>query len=147
MSDIIVAKLNTNGSKIKAATFLGGSGGDISLGMSVDQSGKVWLSGSTSSLDLPVTVDAMQGEYQGGEHDSFVAVLDPGLTSLLHLTYLGGSNDDGSGHVAIAPNGDAIVACITISDDFPTTDGVHQTEHTEGIAAATVTRFDIPLAR
>ena len=48
------------------ATYLGGSGGGRANALAVDGSGNVWVAGSTSSKNFPVTADAWRKVYGGG---------------------------------------------------------------------------------
>jgi hypothetical protein len=67
----------------------------------------------------------LQTVYGGGidNGDAFVSKLNAVGSALLYSTYLGGSNDDLSFGVGVDPSGNAYVAGITDSSDFPTTPG------------------------
>lgn len=57
LGNAFVTKLNHNGSAIGYSTYLGGSKGDIGLGIKVDSSGNAHVSGITYSLDdFPVSL-------------------------------------------------------------------------------------------
>lgn len=90
-------KISSDGSALLYSTYLGGSGDDISAGVAVDSSDKVFLTGQTNSTDFPVTASAIQGVYQGGDYDAFVSQINPllsGAVSLRFSSYFGGSGDD-----------------------------------------------------
>lgn len=105
--DAFVAIINTYGSGVTTATYLGGSGSDIGYGIALDGSGNVLIAGSTSSIDFPVS-NAVQSSYSGGG-DGFVAAFNNQLTSLLYATYYGGSGADVAAGIAADSAGDAYV--------------------------------------
>src|SRR5450755_1115930 len=47
------------------STYLGGSGNDIFAALAVDTAGMIYVSGSTASLDLPVTSASYQKTFGG----------------------------------------------------------------------------------
>src|SRR5262249_32756421 len=78
------------------STFFGGSGLDEVRKMMLDSSGKLLLTGVTTSPDFPVTAGAVQPTF-AGVANAFLARLDvtgPDKSSLLYSTYLGGSGGD-----------------------------------------------------
>lgn len=118
------------------STYLGGSStivvGDSGNALALDQAGKVYVSGDTTSADFPVTTGAFQTTNSAAGR-SFLAKLDvtkSGTQSLIYSTFLGGTNGpngDVANGLAVDPNGDAFVAGNTSSSDFPTTAGALQT--------------------
>ena len=88
LPDAFVTSLNAVGTA-NYSSYLGGTGGDQGLGITVSQDGleKVYVAGGTSSTDFPVTTDAAQSTNQGGSGsgtDAFIAVIgtvaDVGIT-------------------------------------------------------------------
>jgi len=78
------------------ATYLGGSGDD-SLGIAdIAANGNLYLTGGTSSTDFPGTSGGAQTN-NGGGGDGVAAILSPDLTTLIQVTYLGGSGDEAAG--------------------------------------------------
>jgi CSLREA domain-containing protein len=126
-SAAFVAKLNpaaSGAASLLYSTYLGGSAIDNTqgaIGIAVDSVGNAYVTGTTSSTDFP-TLHAFQGTFAGGESDAFVAKLNPsasGAASLLYSTYLGGSNRDFGGGIAVDSAGDAYGTGFTQSSDFP----------------------------
>ena len=74
--DGVLAVLSPDGSKLVYATFLGGSGDDLIRSIAIGSNGEVYLVGSTSSSDFPVTSNAVQTELAGSA-DAFVVKLVP----------------------------------------------------------------------
>jgi len=72
----VVVALSPEGSKAVYATFLGGSGDDLIRSIAIGPDGEVYLVGSTSSQDFPVTSNAVQTRL-GGNADAFVVKLVP----------------------------------------------------------------------
>ncbi|QHW33770.1 hypothetical protein GZH47_25205 [Paenibacillus rhizovicinus] len=125
----VVTKLNPTGSALVYSTFLGGSGDDFGSGIVLDAAGNAAIVGMTSSLDFPVTPDAIQSDL-AGEKDAFITVIDPDGSSLVFSTYLGGTGPapfvGERPSIAIDAAGSLYVAGTTASPDFPVTPGAFQ---------------------
>ena len=121
-SDAFVTKLNKDGTDLVFSTFIGGSYNDVANGIEVDDEGNIYVVGSTTSNDFPVTASAYN-TTSNRLWDAFVLKLDPTGSRLLYSTYIGGSNDDLGIDIGIDAAGAAYVAGDTLSDDFPTTPG------------------------
>jgi hypothetical protein len=59
-----------------------------------DQAGNLYLGGTTTSQDFPVTPNAFQPNYEGSPRSSFMLKLSSDGKTLKYGTYLGGSNSD-----------------------------------------------------
>jgi hypothetical protein len=133
--DTFVSKLSTDGSALLYSTYLGGSGDDESLGISVDASENAYVTGGTSSSDFPTTLGSFQTSFGGGPVDAFVSKLNASGSALLYSTYLGGSDYDAGFALAVDASGDAYVIGTTGSPNFPTTpDAFQATLHGSGSA-------------
>ncbi len=75
-SDGVLAWLSPDGSRVLYASYLGGSGEDMIRSTALGADGTVWLVGSTSSRDFPVSAAAIQPDA-GGDSDGFVVKLVP----------------------------------------------------------------------
>ncbi len=120
--DAFVAKLNSSGSSLIYSTFLGGNGVDQGQGIAADLLGNAYVTGKTCSDNFP-TANAIQPTYQGG-CDVFVTKLNPSGSILVYSTYLGGSDFDIGGGIAVDPAGNSYVVGTTRSIDFPTLNAV-----------------------
>lgn len=123
--DAYVVKLNAAGTALIYSTYLGGSGDERGSGIAVDAAGSVYITGTTTSTDFPVTRGALQPGARG-DGDAFVAKLNAAGSALIYSTYLGGSGSDGGGDIAIDAAGAAYITDVTKSADFPTTRGAFQ---------------------
>jgi hypothetical protein len=74
--DAALAILSADGSKLLYATYLGGRGDEMIRSLALGPHGEVYLVGSTSSDDFPVTANALQANHRG-KGDAFVAKLVP----------------------------------------------------------------------
>jgi hypothetical protein len=124
--DAFIAKLNPQGSALLYATYLGGSGDDHATGLALDHAGNVYVSGTTTSRNFPITPHAWQRTYHGGSAtagggDAFVAKVNGTGSALVYSTYLGGTGVEQSGGIAVDRGGDALVTGMTTSRNFPTT--------------------------
>jgi hypothetical protein len=129
-----ITKLNASGTALIYSTFVGGSGGssggDYGQSIAVDSSGNAYISGYTYSADFPVSTGAYQVTNKAAAvkaSTSFVTKINTTGTALLYSTYLGGSLTDNATSVALDSSGDAYVAGVAYSSDFPVTAGVLQT--------------------
>lgn len=117
-SDAFIAKLDSSGSNLLFATFFGGSGSDEARGLTLDSAGNIYVTGNTSSTNLP-TVSAFRTTSAGGQ-DGFVVKLNPTGSSVVYSTYLGGSGTDVAEDIAVDAAGNATIAGQTVSTNFPT---------------------------
>ena len=118
-SKAFVLELNPSGKSLIYSTFLGGSGNDYATGIAVDATGQSYISGYTASIDFPVTSNAFQSSYGGGEFDGFFAKLNPAGSQLVYATYLGGTGNDTAYAVALDPAGNVYLTGQTQSSNFP----------------------------
>ena len=109
-----------------ASTYLGGSGNDFAYAIALDQSGNVYVAGSTTSLDFPTVTGGYNTEHSGSS-DGFVCKFDSNLTELLAIAFLGGDSDDDILSMGIDNNGSVFVCGKTMSSNFPVTEGAFDT--------------------
>lgn len=107
------------------STYLGGGAEDAGQSIALDAAGNAYITGYTDSFDFP-TSRAFQPTTRGGR-DVFVVKLDATGTALLYATYVGGAGFDEGFGIAVDPSGNAFVAGLTTSADFPITPGSLQT--------------------
>ncbi len=100
------------------STYLGGEGKDEGNSIAVDDSGNIYVTGSTDSRNFPV-LNAAQANFAGGSQDAFVAKLNASGTQLIYATYLGGAGQDRGTSIAVDANGNAYVTGFTESSNFP----------------------------
>jgi len=128
LASAYAAKLNPTGTQLLYSTFLGGSGLDFGFGIAVDSSGAAFVTGSTTSTNLKVTSAAFQKHLAAdGGQNAFVVKLNAAATAADYYTYLGGDTVDGAYALALAANGDVVVAGYASSPNFPVTQGAYQT--------------------
>jgi Beta-propeller repeat len=139
--DAFVTKLNSNGTYVYS-TFLGGVANDHAGGIAVDSSGAAYIAGGTFSTHFPL-VGAIQTTNHGGQ-DAFIAKLSASGTTLVYSTYLGGSGaatpEEANG-IAVDASGNAYVAGVANSADFPVTVGAFQVNF-KGVSDAFVTKIN-----
>lgn len=134
-SDAFVAKLNTAPAagmpSLIFSTFIGGSNSDQGYGIAVDGTGAVYLTGSTSSPNFPVTDKALQKTYgndaPGGSADNasgdaFVVKLNTAGDQLIYSTFLGGIDSDVGYAIALGTDNSIYLTGVTSSNNFATTD-------------------------
>jgi uncharacterized repeat protein (TIGR01451 family) len=106
------------------STYFGGSGDELSTSIAVDGSLNIYITGSTTSPNLPFTSGVIQTSLNGAQN-IYVAKITPPLGSIVavldYVTYLGGNGTDSPVGIAVDGGGDAFVAGTTSSTNFPTT--------------------------
>ena len=118
--DVVLAKLNAEGTELIHSTFLGGSGFEYGYGVAVDSQGNAYLTGTTSSSDFPVSSGAWQSVLPSEQcasdpagqfcNSAFVTKVNATGTALLYSTYLGGHEGGlGGNGIAVDAHGSAYV--------------------------------------
>ena len=119
--DCFVAVFDSTASNLIGCIYLGGSGIENLWGAAIDEEDNIYIIGLTDSPDFPVTANAFQKTYGGGDDDVFISKLSPTCTTLLGSTFIGGSGWDEGYNVHLMPNGDLLACGYSMSDNFPTT--------------------------
>jgi uncharacterized protein (TIGR03437 family) len=146
-----VAKLSADGSQAIYSSIIGASQGVTLNGLAVDASGAPYITGATPSPDFPTTANVLQpklptamcqrpngaplGENGNLETSAFVSKLSPNATSLVYSTFLTGACGSVGQGIALDAAGEAVVAGITTSPDFPVSTNAYQSVFPGGAAA------------
>ncbi|MCL4303384.1 MAG: SBBP repeat-containing protein [Anaerolineae bacterium] len=143
-SDVFVTQIISAGGVYTYgySTYLGGDGGENAYGgVTVDNAGKVYVSGGTMSTDFPIR-NAIQAGYGGGPEDAFVTqiISAAGVYTYGYSTYLGGSDLDFIIAAAVDSTGNVYVTGDTMSSDFPTRNAIQET-HGGGSVDAFVSKI------
>src|ERR1700687_1780520 len=143
-SDAFVAKLDQSGTMLVYGTYMGGTGSDRGTGIALDPTGKIFVTGETSSGNFP-TLSPFQPS-RGGPKDAFVTQLDlsrQGTNSLLFSSFLGGTGAEIGFGIAVNSAGDAwVVGQTSSSGDFPLASAV-QPIYGGGTSDAFVARITV----
>lgn len=146
--DMCINKFSPDGSTQIYATYLGGSNDDYPHSL-IDFEDKLYILGTSESANFPTTATAYDQTHNGSS-DIVVAILDPTGSTLLGSTFVGGSNDDGlneindwntfyanygddyRGEIITDNLGNAYIASVSSSNNFPTSASAFQTTNVGG---------------
>jgi gliding motility-associated-like protein len=94
LQDAVVFKMDNQLSSMIWSTYLGGSGYDAGYSIVADGLNAVYVAGGTTSQNFPVTPGVVQGSWQGGTADGWIAKISPNGQVLQYSTYYGSSAYD-----------------------------------------------------
>lgn len=135
-----VTKFSPDAQDLIFSTYLGGSRGPAGLNddhgraITVDSTGAVYVTGTTTASDFPVTPGVFQSMPAGSDPDkpsAFVTKMAADGASLIWSTYLGGRGGDEPRGIAVNARREVYLAGVTRGDGYPTTTNAYQ----RGIAA------------
>jgi hypothetical protein len=111
VGDGFVSKFGAAGG-LAWSTYLGGSRDDTVESVQVDTAGRVYVAGTTASVDLPVSQGVIQPQHaDGGQFaDGFVAAFESAGDRLRFLSYFGGDGEDSISALALDGSGGLHVA-------------------------------------
>ena len=140
-----VTRMSADLTTLQASTFFHGSSCDMPTSISLGATGDVFLTGHTSSSDMPTTPGAYDRTYNGSPYtesaDSFVARFSPDLTTLVASTFLGGAGFEYGMAVQCDKRGSVMVVGRTGSANFPVSAGAYSTA-LRGTDDVFISRFD-----
>ncbi len=141
VQDVTVTKLTPDGSALVFSTLIGGTSYDEPSGIALGSDGSIFVTGDTQSPNFPVTPGAFDTSYAGnGSPDGFLVRLASNGSSLVWSTFFGGSANDVPNDLAVDAFGNAFVAGVTNSSNYPTTAGALDTVNS-GFNDGFVTKF------
>ena len=139
--DAFIMKINSTASLALRAYYFGGSGSDTFNGVALDAYDDVFLVGTTTSADLPVSTGSAQTSLAGQTNAFVVEFGRNGMA--VYSTYLGGSGSDYGNAIAADGAGDAFVTGSTSSTNFPVTNQPFQSK-LAGTTNAFVSKIGAP---
>src|SRR5271155_2837803 len=143
-TEFFVAKIDPAASGLNSLlylTFLGGSGSQAGGLIAVDSTGDVFLTGTTTSPDYPVTDGSAR---TAGSNDVVVSEINPSGAALIFSTLFGGSGVESAetaGGIALDATGNIFIASDTSSLDLTTTAGAYQTAYGGGATDGFLAEF------
>jgi uncharacterized repeat protein (TIGR01451 family) len=117
--DAFVSKIDPSGTALVLSRYLTGTGYDFGSAVAVDAQGSPYVTGWTTSTNFPTTPAPILQATSGGAVDAFVTKLDPNTFALAYSTYLGGTDWELTGGIAVDREGFAYVVGGTYSSNFP----------------------------
>ncbi len=122
-SQYFITKLNSYGSDILFSVRLR-SGGKIAT----DVKDNIYIAGTTSLNDLPITPLAYDTSHNGG-NDGYLMKLNSDCSQLIYSTYIGGASKDEIIGFAVDKSEKLYIAGSTRSADFPVTSNALDTTY------------------
>ncbi|WMJ71747.1 PKD domain-containing protein [Cytophagaceae bacterium ABcell3] len=142
-TDLVINKLSSNGTRLLASTYLGGSENDgiLNTGSSlvqnygdqfrgeviVDAEDNIYIASRTNSSNFPVSSPIQ--ESLRGSVDAIVVKLNSSLTDMYWGTYLGGSGVDAAVGIQLDSDNNIFVTGGTASSNFPIGSGGFRPRH------------------
>ncbi|HEY1265372.1 MAG TPA: SBBP repeat-containing protein [Terriglobales bacterium] len=169
-TDAFVAKLNPAGAvgtQLIYSTYIGGAGNDTGTGIALDSSANAYLTGSTTSADLPSlplptspvgfqpAISCSTAANPCPASDAFVTKLSSFTTgttttptvTILYFSYLGGTGNDSGTAIAVDTLSGARLTGTTASGDFNLSNPISgQGSFRGGATDAFVARLDTTTA-
>ncbi|RLD66881.1 MAG: hypothetical protein DRI84_03815 [Bacteroidetes bacterium] len=87
--DGLIAKFDNNLSNLIWCSYLGGSSEDALYSIAIKDNQDIYVTGGTTSSNLPTTTNALYTSYQGGSADGFITNINQNGNSILYSTYFG----------------------------------------------------------
>ncbi len=130
-AEAFAAKIDVQKRKLEFSAVIGGIGDDVANGIATDLDGRVYVVGSTTSTDFPVTPGAISTSYGGGVSDAFVTIISADGGEFTYSSFLGGREFDFAVDVAVVPGHGLYASGYTESADFPVTRSSYDTNLAE----------------
>jgi hypothetical protein len=127
MEDCFIATFNMACNEVLSSTYYGGTGIDVAEDAVCDENGDIYLTGWTTSYSsFPITANAIQRNYQGGDDDAFITKIRGDGSALLYSSFLGGNGYDEARAISVTPKGRIVICGYTTSSNYPTIGNILQ---------------------
>ncbi len=132
LGDVIISKLDSNLSILKASTFIGGKKGEGSYGMTINKDQDIYITGISFDTGIPKAGPQFhQNNYQG----TFFLKIDNKLSNILASNSIGIHTGlyDGPTDICVDTSGNIfVIGTTTILDAFPVTSGCYDNSYNGG---------------
>ncbi|MCP4216818.1 MAG: hypothetical protein GY765_19360, partial [bacterium] len=140
--DIFVTKLSAAGDELIYSTYLGRSGLDYGKEIEVDENGRAYIAGETTSTTFPVSVNGYSNTMNGTE-DIILIVMSSTGQSILYSTFLGSDgHNDKLGGMTLDSSNSIYLTGYTDSTTFPVTENAYQNKNAGGLYDAFVSKIN-----
>lgn len=119
-TDAFIVKVSPAGA-LSFGTYVGGDADDQGLGVKVDSTGNVYITGATASSTSFPLVSAFDSTLNGSQDAFVVSVTNAG--ALRYGSYLGGDGDESGYGVAVAGSNLFVTGFTSSGTGFPTVGG------------------------
>jgi len=144
--DFFVTELAPDLSSLLASTYFGSSKDDLCFALTIDDSGDVWVAGTTyDKTSYPVTPGAYACT-EGGYFEACVARFDGDLETLEASTWIGGELCDEVRDIALETDGTVWLGGWTGAVRYPTTPAAYDSVRGPGVYEGIVTSFSRDLS-
>lgn len=121
--DVFLCKFTPDASTLLFSTYLGGKDWDIGHDIAIDNSGNVYVSGTTTSSDFPIQ-NPLKGEllpifYDICYPDGFITKFSNTGEMILYSTFFGGTSSDQIYGMTLDKADQIYITGTTFSKDFP----------------------------
>ncbi|MBR9859656.1 T9SS type B sorting domain-containing protein [bacterium] len=125
--DAFLAKINSDGTSLLYASYIGGAGQDAAYEIALSPSNEIYLVGKTGSGNFPITPGSSIFNYNvQGTTDGFVMKFKTDMKTLVYSKMMGGSGEDWFESIYVNKFDEAYIAGISASSDFYTTSNAYQ---------------------
>ncbi len=119
--DAYVFRMDPNLTSMLWATYYGGAGVDAGFGIQTSSNGEIYITGGTTSTNLPSAGSPVSATFNGGT-DGYIARFHPSGSPLLSTTYVGTSGFDQSYFIQLNTDDEVFVVGQT-TGPYPVSPG------------------------
>ena len=124
-NDCVVFKLDSTFSNLVFSTYLGGGSDEYSSSINIDSKENLYITGSTSSSNFPVSSNPVQATRAGGS-DLFISKINSLGTTLLYSSFFGGTGNEVNPAAVLSDDNSLIITSYTNSNDLTVSDRAYQ---------------------
>jgi hypothetical protein len=126
LSNAFITKFSPDGASLAFSTYLGGtspfnSSGDVATGVAIDPLGNIHITGTSSSCEFPLSLNAFNTDCGriSTDPEVFVVTLNSAGSQIVSSTFLQSGQGGSSPEIAVDKSGNSYIAGSTNSSNYP----------------------------